>query len=103
MVKDFRKDFVDNEISKRKDLSLMTPPTNATNHVVSATIGIVKQHRKALKEGIIHVIAHYSHKVGSNIGAIDFSFKAKDNKDEGSKLIGILSCEENMNKLTTHF
>ena len=46
---------------------------------------------------------HYSHKVGSKIGTIKFVVKVKDNKDEGRKLVGIVSCEENKLKFGTLF
>ena len=49
VVKDFEKDFVDNEIAKRKDLELMKSSTNAINYLGSATIALVKQCRKELK------------------------------------------------------
>ena len=58
----------------------MTSSVNATNHVGNTTIGLVKKCRKAFKEGVGHAIMHYSCKVGSNIGTLKISFKAKGKK-----------------------
>ena len=89
VVKEFEQYFVDNEIEKRKDLSLNMLSTNETNHGGSDTTGLVGQWRKVLKEGVWNEIAHYSYKVSKNIVTIKFEFEAKDNKDKCIKLMEI--------------
>ena len=103
MVKEFEQDFVDDELSKRKDLTVMKSSTNEMIHAGSAAIVLFKKKRKGLKDGVRNPIAHYSCKEGSNIGTTKFVFKVKGNKDEEIKLTGTSSCEENKTKLTTRF
>ena len=71
---------------------------------VSTTINKLLRHcRNALRQGLRHNVVHYKHHAGNKIGSMKFAFKVENKNDEGNKLLGIASCEENASKFTTRF
>ena len=77
--------------------------TSAADCVGVEITKLFKHHRRALRQGMGHNVVCYNHHVGNNIGMMKFAFKVESENDEGNKLIGIASCEENVPKVTTRF
>ena len=46
--------------------------TNVNDYAGSDINFLIKEHKKAMKEGILHSIIYYSNQVRSNIGSIKF-------------------------------